>query len=83
MLVLLQNALHQLLADMLALIGRVHQQVVEKGHRLPVVQPPHQADELVSVSGGNDLAGMLHAPLHLLRVPARVPAHGESPIPPQ
>lgn len=76
-LVLLQDALPQLLADMLALIVRVHQQVVEKGHGLPVVQAPHQADKLIPVPGGNNLAGVFHPPFQLFRIAARIPAHRE------
>lgn len=45
--VFLQDTLHQFLADVPALIGRVHQQVVQEGHGLPIVQAPHQADELI------------------------------------
>ena len=63
-----QNSFHQFIADMMSLIGRIDQKIVQKRNGFPITKRSYQADQFISIPCGNDIIRVLHRPDKLIRV---------------
>ncbi len=71
------GTLYEVRGDALVLVGRVYEEVMEKGGHASVVDAAYQTDETMAMPCRKHIRGLLQGAIELGWISARHPAHRE------